>query len=146
MKDLSRLLTPMPARPRMECVHPVASPHRRKSSTIQISPLATTGNPNRTRTFPIVAQGPAIVPAIRDRLRTEESAEVQVRLKVVLDRYNGPSISGDEFRRVRAVELLEHLGTPDARKVLAALAAGGPSRQTADAAAAIRRLGRRPGR
>jgi hypothetical protein len=82
----------------------------------------------------------AAVTAVRARLATETSAEVKARLTDFLARHDGPPSGGDKLRRVRAVELLEHLGTPDARAVLTRLAAGGPSGQTADSAAALKRL------
>ena len=92
----------------------------------------------------LLAFGEAVVPAVRDRLRAEPSAEARERLTSILERFNESPTGGDGLRRVRAVELLEHLGTPDARRVLDALAAGGPPRQTADATAAAKRLLRRP--
>ena len=49
------------------------------------------------------------------------------------------------LRPTRALELLEHLGTPEARRLLQTLASGNPSaRLTIDAAAALRRLLREP--
>jgi RNA polymerase sigma factor (sigma-70 family) len=88
--------------------------------------------------------GESAVPQVRAHFEKEESAEVRTRLLAFLARHGGSPRSGASLRQVRAVELLEHLGTPEARRVLAALAAGGPSRQTADAAAVIERLQRRP--
>ncbi|QJW97502.1 hypothetical protein FTUN_5076 [Frigoriglobus tundricola] len=88
--------------------------------------------------------GESAVPLIRVELGKEESAEGRARLLRFLARHTGPPTSGDQLRRLRVVEVLEHLGTVDARRVLTALARGGPSRQTADAAAALERLRGRP--
>ena len=67
---------------------------------------------------------------------------VMERLNKFLERFDGPL--EDRLVQVRAVELLEHLGTMDAKAVLKKLAGGGPSRQTADAASALKRLAARP--
>jgi RNA polymerase sigma factor (sigma-70 family) len=84
--------------------------------------------------------GERAVPAVRKRLETESAAEVQAALTAFLARHDAPAT---RLRQTRAVELLEHLGTPEAKQVLAKLAAGGPSRQTADASAALKRLAAR---
>ena len=84
--------------------------------------------------------GEAAVAAARERLRAEDSAEAQARLRRFLAKHAGPATGGAKLREVRAVELLEHLGTPAAAKLLGELAAGGPSRLTADAAGAAKRV------
>jgi hypothetical protein len=57
----------------------------------------------------------------------------------ILARLDGP----DRRRQLRAVEVLEHIGDADARRVLADLAGGSPhARLTADARGALGRLER----
>lgn len=53
--------------------------------------------------------------------------------------------AGDALRGVRAVEVLEHIGTPAAREVLQTLSTGTASRLTREAKAALERLDQRPG-
>ncbi len=53
--------------------------------------------------------------------------------------------SPEEIRTLRALEVLEMIGSAEARKVLEALAAGAPGCElTAEAKAALERLSRRP--
>ena len=53
--------------------------------------------------------------------------------------------SPDELRALRAVEVLEHVGTPEARQVLEGLTQGAPeARLTQEAKASLERLARRP--
>jgi RNA polymerase sigma factor (sigma-70 family) len=68
------------------------------------------------------------------------SLEVRKRLDELLGRLVKPT--GETLRALRAVEVLEQIGTPDARAVLTTLA-GGPdgARLTRDAAGALRRMG-----
>jgi hypothetical protein len=55
------------------------------------------------------------------------------------------ALSADQLRSWRAVEVLEHLGTPEARQVLEELAQGAPgARPTEDARTALQRLARPP--
>jgi hypothetical protein len=57
-----------------------------------------------------------------------------------------PGSPHSEFlRRLRAVAVLEHIGTPEARQVLENLAGGEPeARLTREAKASVARLSRRP--
>jgi WD40 repeat protein len=84
--------------------------------------------------------GEPAIALVRTRLETETSAEVRERLTKFLDRHTKPATDPERLRQGRALELLEHLGTPEAKGLLEKLAAGGPSRLTADAAAAVKRL------
>jgi WD40 repeat protein len=84
--------------------------------------------------------GDLAVAAVGERLAGSTSLEARRRLEVLRDRLNGtpPPLL---LREVRAVEVLEHLGTPAARQLLEALATGAPGhRVTEEAAASVRRL------
>jgi dipeptidyl aminopeptidase/acylaminoacyl peptidase len=52
---------------------------------------------------------------------------------------------GEPLRGVRAIQVLEQIGTPEARKLLEELSKGSPARLTRDAHAAVRRLDQRKG-
>jgi hypothetical protein len=82
-------------------------------------------------------------PALRDALRGSPSAEVRRRAEGLLARLN----SGEDERvTARALEVLEELATPEAVCLLEALARGAPAaRQTREAKAVLRRLGRPSG-
>ncbi len=84
--------------------------------------------------------GEAAMAIVRRRLETEKSAEARERLLRFLEKLDGPKSMPERWRRSRAVELLEHLGTPEAKALLEKLAKGGPARLTTDAASAVRRL------
>ena len=90
--------------------------------------------------------GEAALDLVRARLETETSAEARDRLTKFVERHTKPATDPERLRQGRALELLEHLRTTEARALLAKLAAGGPSRQTTDAGAAVRRLGVRQDR
>jgi WD40 repeat protein len=80
-------------------------------------------------------------PALRKALEGKPSAEVRRRVEQLLEKR--PE-SADRLAEVRAVEVLEKVGTPEAKEVLTALAGGMPeARLTQEARAALRRLGRR---
>ena len=84
--------------------------------------------------------GESALALVRAELEKGPSAEVRERLERFVDRCDGSTTFPDRLRSGRAIELLEHLGTPEARALLTKLAAGGPSRRTTDAAGAIKRL------
>jgi hypothetical protein len=62
----------------------------------------------------------------------------------LLQKMSGQSAGGELLRQLRAVELLESLGSAEARQVLETLAKGAPgARLTKEARAALDRLNRR---
>jgi WD40 repeat protein len=79
-------------------------------------------------------------PALRRAADSSSSAEVRGRAGRLLARLGRTA----SLRHLRAVEVLEHLGRADAKRLLEALAGGTPAaRLTRDAAAALQRLNRR---
>jgi hypothetical protein len=88
--------------------------------------------------------GRAAVPRVKARLAAGGSDELKRHLGAFLAQHDRQEPSPDELRALRAVEILEAIGTPSARKLLGELAAGEPGiRLTEDAAGAVRHLGRR---
>jgi hypothetical protein len=88
-------------------------------------------------------------PFLRYRLTLPASEEVKRRTRALLAKTTpsrGPlrqpgELVGETLRAVRAVQVLERIGSAEARKVLTALAAGAPSApETRDAQAALKRL------
>jgi hypothetical protein len=83
--------------------------------------------------------------ALRKALHEQPSLEVRRRIEPLLDR---PSLVKDRdvLRSLRAVRVLEGIGTPVARRVIEGLAKGADGlRLTEEARAALGRLGRRVG-
>jgi WD40 repeat protein len=88
--------------------------------------------------------GDAALPGILARLESAKDLELRRRLEVYLDKHDRAVPSGERLREQRALELLEQIGTAEARALLRALVQGTPTvRLTQDAAAALRRLERR---
>jgi hypothetical protein len=87
-----------------------------------------------------------VVPVARGQLQRAQaetvSPEIRRRLEAVLSRGDaGKPLTGERLRVARAVEVLERVGTPAARKLLADLSGGAPDAElTRDAAASLGRL------
>jgi WD40 repeat protein len=82
-------------------------------------------------------------PLLRKALAEGPSAEVRRQIERLLDDLDRGR--PERLRPLRAVEVLEHLGTPEARQLLEALAQGAPeARLTREAKASLERLARRP--
>jgi Tol biopolymer transport system component len=86
--------------------------------------------------------GESAEPALRKALAAQPSIEVRRRIEEVLEKLAGGQGPGNEqFRGPRAVEVLEHAATPEARQLLRRLADGAPESALArDALAALKRL------
>jgi WD40 repeat protein len=83
-------------------------------------------------------------PALREALAGPTSAEVRKQAETLLHSRNTAS-SPEVLQRLRAVQVLERIGTPEARQVLEKLAAGAAAtRETRDARAALERLSQNP--
>jgi WD40 repeat protein len=84
--------------------------------------------------------GEVASPLIDKMLAGQLNAETRRRLEQVRDKLASAVLEGDRLRGVRVVEVLEHIGTPQARAVLQALADGAPGAVlTASAQAALKR-------
>jgi WD40 repeat protein len=84
--------------------------------------------------------GDQAVPSLRKVLEGKPSLEVTRRVELLLMELEGPVTDPDQLRQLRAVEALERIGTPAARKVLEVLAQGAPAaRVTQEAQASLRR-------
>lgn len=90
--------------------------------------------------------GAAAVPALQAALQGKPSAEVRVRVEVLLEPLTKqkPTPEQEALRRVRSVPILERLGTREAREVLEMIGKGPTvAASTRAANAAVERLGRR---
>lgn len=87
--------------------------------------------------------GEEIVPTLEKALRAKPSAEVRQRVETLLAEprvVKSPVVLG----RIRAIQVLERIGSKEARELLALMASGAPeSRETRDAQAALGRLASR---
>jgi hypothetical protein len=91
--------------------------------------------------------GHLAVPSIDRKLAEKAlSLEARKRLEELSQKLNKTFLSGDELRAIRAVEVLEGIGTPEAVAVLKELAGGGEGTAlTEQARKALARLARRSG-
>jgi hypothetical protein len=87
--------------------------------------------------------GTAVVPALRRALEDDPPLERRRRLEDLLRRVETERLLAEELRVWRAIEVLERIGTSEARRVLEALAGGAAEAlPTTAARAALDRLGR----
>lgn len=88
--------------------------------------------------------GEATEPALRNALKNKPSLEVRKRIESLLEAIEERETSPQRLRTVRALQVLESIGTPKARQVLEGLSQGAAdARLTQDAKAGVRRLDRR---
>jgi WD40 repeat protein len=93
----------------------------------------------------LAAVGPQAEPALRKALDETTSAEVRSRIKPLLKALDEWVVTDpDQLRALRAIWVLERIGTPEARAVLEDLAQGAPeARQTQEAKNALDFLDKR---
>jgi RNA polymerase sigma factor (sigma-70 family) len=86
-------------------------------------------------------------PALAKALAGQATLELRRRLEQLLARLDGPITAPEQLRTLRAIEVLEHIGTPEARQVLDTLARGAAvARVTQEAKASLKRLAQQTGR
>jgi WD40 repeat protein len=89
--------------------------------------------------------GDSAAETYRKALDQQPSPERRRRIERLLSRLEGHTVSGEELRGVRAIQVLEHIATPEARQLLKKLATGASdARLTREAKAALARLAQNP--
>jgi HEAT repeat protein len=87
--------------------------------------------------------GELATPTLRQAVKESPSAEVRKRAADLLDRLEGPMQSHDRLRLIRAVEVVEQIGTPEAKAQLEAWAKEAPeARLSQEAKKALAKLQR----
>jgi hypothetical protein len=88
--------------------------------------------------------GPQAGQALRKAAKDPASAEVARRVAELLTKLKEGAVSGEGLRESRALEVLEGLGTPEAKKLLEDLAKGaGGAGMTQQAKSALERMAKR---
>jgi hypothetical protein len=82
-------------------------------------------------------------PALREALRNKPSGEVQHRVNLLLAKLEDVATDPVKLRILRAVEVLERIGTTEARRVLHGLQEAGEGPLSEDAKASLERLAKR---
>jgi RNA polymerase sigma factor (sigma-70 family) len=91
------------------------------------------------------AMGPVAAPALQEALAANPSAEARRRLEGLLNALTAGALPRETLRRLRALGVLEAVGSPEARQVLETVAGGAPlAPETGEARAALDRLARAP--
>jgi WD40 repeat protein len=89
--------------------------------------------------------GELAAPSLKKAMGGELSLEMKRRIEQLEEEIvGGKALSADDLRQLRSSEVLERIGSPDARQVLEVLARGAPGAElTRDAQAAAERLARK---
>lgn len=92
----------------------------------------------------LIRSGVLVEAALRAVLDKRPGLETRRRVEQILEKIRGPITSRETLQSVRAVEVLERVGTPVAQNVLKAIATGAPEAfVTQEAKASMARLARR---
>jgi hypothetical protein len=85
-------------------------------------------------------------PALHKALAGQPTIELRRRIERLLEKLNVSGVSPERLQALRAVEVLERIGSQDARALVERLAQGAPQAWlTEEASAAVRRFDRRMG-
>ncbi len=138
-----QLLTDRPAAVGLlaERVRPVPAVDEARIAKL-IADLGGKFDARRKATAELEQLGELAAPQLRKALDGRPSLDLKQRLERLLEKATVERLDGDRLRALRAVEVLELAGTPEARRALEGLARGAPgARLTRDAKAAADRMG-----
>jgi RNA polymerase sigma factor (sigma-70 family) len=131
-------------RERLKPVPPLTAPGRERLARLLADLDSDRFEVRQRAAAEIETLGEVAAPALRKAL-TASSAEVRRKAEALLAKIDSPSPTPERLRLLRAVEALEHAGTPDARRLLEALTRGAAEAPlTRDARLSLERLARRP--
>lgn len=89
----------------------------------------------------LLKTGEQVAPALQEVLASQPTIETRKRVEELLDKLTGGTLSAEQLQMVRSVEVLERMGTTDAKQLLRALAQGARGAlPTLQAQAALDRL------
>jgi hypothetical protein len=92
----------------------------------------------------LAMQAELIAPALRRALSDRPGPEVRRRLEQVLREWEETTFSSRQLQILRATEVLEGIGTPEAKRLLEVVAGGTPEfRITREAKSSLARLAKR---
>src|SRR5262249_16334005 len=142
---------PLPQGPPPADARPRPAPHRAAPQTAGGRPgpsaAGGAGGAGRGGEGGLPKRGRLAEPALRKALEGGPLLEVRQRLQRLLEDLGGPVTSPQVLRASRAVQVLEQLGSAEARAVLLPLTRGAPEDWvTVEARAALERLAKRTAR
>jgi WD40 repeat protein len=109
-----------------ERLKPVAGPDARRIDRL-IADLDSSDFRARTQAGKeLEGMGEPALAALKKAHASDLSPEVRRRIASLLEKLTPIALGADDVRLVRGVEILERMGTPEARRVLAGLAKGAP--------------------
>jgi WD40 repeat protein len=122
-------------------LHPTRATDARRLAQLLADLDARSFKTRRAASLALGQLGEMAEPALRRALQQRPALEVVRRIEAILDHIERGPLPPEKLRALRAVEVLEHVDTPAARRCLARLMKGAPeARQTREAAASWARL------
>ena len=96
----------------------------------------------QTASKELLHTGRVAIPFLQEAIENNASLELTRRANELIRLLRPHRLSGDSLQQVRAIELLEHLGTTEARRLMSELASGAPGDlRTEEAKASLQRMG-----
>jgi hypothetical protein len=126
-----------------DCVRPATPPDPKRLAHLLADLDSDRFELRRQAQSDLEGLGELAEPALRQALAGDPPLDLRQRLERLLDRLSGQVPPAGQLRDLRAVELLELLGSSEARQLIEVLAGGAPeARLTREARSALRRLTR----
>jgi hypothetical protein len=98
-------------------------------------------NVREKATYDLEKLGEVVLGELHKRLQENPTLEMRQRMEKLVAKLQGPVTAPDMLQALRAIEALEHIGTPEALALLETMAKGAPGhRVTEDARDSAKRL------